>query len=327
MYPTFTRAHMRIPRSSTPSPHWSNGGEPELIVASGDLTNRGRREQHERAPVSPLARAAGADGAGNHDMPYTVPARFTRPSGEFERQWETAEQTHASATLHVVGLNSARPFRHQGGALRERSCAEAPERLEAAPEGAYRVVVLHHHMVGAPWRAARKRPVAHRNRVLRALVASGADLILAGHIHQAAVSERHEFEVVSGDVRAAVISIAPGLGQPRPSRLGEARGLHVYEVGERTLSVHTYIWRGDDWGLTAHRVFPRGLGPLAVDRARPSRLLPRLPVYRPTSATRTTATMTPMMNASQPPEMAAAMIIEMMPIAMVRSQPIGSRPG
>ncbi len=81
------------------------------------------------------------------------------------------------------------------------------------------------------------------------------------------MSERHEFEVVDGDVRAAVVSIAPGLGQPRPNRLGEARGLHVYEAGERTLAVHTYIWRGGDWGLTAERTFPRGLGPLAVSPA------------------------------------------------------------
>ena len=122
-------------------------------------------------------------------------------------------------------------------------------------------------MLGAPWRASRKRPVSHRNHVLRTLVGAGADLILAGHIHQAAVSERHEFEVVSGDVRAAVVSIAPGLGQPRPNRLGEARGLHVYDVADRTLSVHTYIWRDDDWGLTAQRLFPRGLGPLAVERS------------------------------------------------------------
>jgi hypothetical protein len=119
-------------------------------------------------------------------------------------------------------------------------------------------------MVGAPWRAKRKRPVSDRNTVLRTLVEAGADLILAGHIHQAALSERHEFEVVDGDVRAAVVSIAPGLGQPRPSRLGEARGLHLYEIGPSTLNVDTYIWRGGDWGLTARRMFPRGIGPLAT---------------------------------------------------------------
>jgi 3',5'-cyclic AMP phosphodiesterase CpdA len=239
---------------------------PELIVASGDLTNRGRREQHERAHR--FLHSLGAPVLavpGNHDLPYTFPARFTRPWAEFERLWGTAEPTHASPTLQVVGLNSARPYRHQGGALDEGQLRHAAERLSAGAGGAYRVAVLHHHMIGAPWRASRKRPVSHRNHVLRELVAAGADLILAGHIHQAAVSERHEFEVVEGDVRAAVVSIAPGLGQPRPNRVGEARGLHVYEIDERTLTVETHIWRGGDWGLTARRVFPRGLGVLEVE--------------------------------------------------------------
>jgi 3',5'-cyclic AMP phosphodiesterase CpdA len=239
---------------------------PELIVASGDLTHRGTRQQHEHA--ARFLRSFETQllaVPGNHDLPYTFPARFTRPWAEFERQWQTTEPTHSSGSLHVVGLNSARPYRHQGGALRDDQLLGAAERLNAAPEGAYRVAVLHHHMLGAPWRASRKRPVSHRNNVLRALVAAGADLILAGHIHQGAVSERHEFEVVEGDVRAAIVSIAPGLGQPRPKRLGEARGLHVYEPGERTVAVHTYIWRGGDWGLTAERTFPRGFGALAVE--------------------------------------------------------------
>ena len=243
--------------------------QPELIVASGDLTHRGLREQHARA--ASFLRASGIPVLaipGNHDMPYTFPARFTRTWTLFEEQWETTEPTYSSRELHVVGLNSARPYRHQSGRLRSDQLRAAGERLQAAPEGALRVVVLHHHMLGAPWRASRKRPVAHRNTVLRALVAGGADLILAGHIHQAAVSERHEFEVVHGDVRAAVVAIAPGLGQPRPNRLGEARGLHVYEVGDDTLLVQTYIWRGGDWGLTAQRVFARGLGPLSVEEVR-----------------------------------------------------------
>ena len=239
--------------------------EAELIIASGDLTHRGRREEHERAhrfltsfgpPVLTVA--------GNHDMPYGFPARLTRTYAEFTRQWGELEQVHSSPALQVIGLNSSRRLRHQGGALSSEQLVRAALRLQEAPDGAYRVVVLHHHMVGAPWRAARKRPVSNRNHVLRALVEAGADLILAGHIHQAAISERHEFEVVEGDVRAAVVSIAPGLGQPRPRRLGEARGLHVYEVGGRTLTTDTYIWGGGDWSHTARRVFPRGLGPLAI---------------------------------------------------------------
>ena len=230
---------------------------PELIVASGDLTHRGRRVQHERAHA--FLRSLGPPVLavpGNHDVPYT-PARFTRPWAEFERVWETTEPMHASSSVHVVGLNSVRPYRNQSGAVEDGQLRRAAERLAGAADGAYRVVVLHHHLIGAPWRAAHKRPVARRNHVLSTLVSAGVDLILGGHIHQAAVSERHEFEVVGADARTAVVSIAPGFGRPRPNRLGEARGLHVYEIDERALTVSTHIWRGDDWALTAQRTFLR----------------------------------------------------------------------
>jgi 3',5'-cyclic AMP phosphodiesterase CpdA len=231
--------------------------EPRLVVASGDLAHRGRRQELERAAA--LLRSLGPPVLavpGNHDLPYT-PSRFVRPWAEFERVWETTEPTASAPGLHVVGLNSARPFRHQGGALGRRQLERATERLAAAEEGALRVAVLHHHLIGAPWRAVRKRPVSRRNHVLRALVGAGADLILAGHIHQAAVSERHEFEVVGDEAHTAVVAIAPGLGQPRPRRLGEARGLHVHEADADAIVVHTYRWSRGDWTLSAERRFLR----------------------------------------------------------------------
>ena len=279
---------MSVPRGSAPPPrllhvsdlHFGGRGEPgverglealiertapELIVASGDLTHRGRPDQHEAAAT--FLRSLGPPVLaipGNHDIPYTFPARFTRTFAEFERHWETTEPVFRSPALHVVGLNSVRPWRHQSGGIRDAQLARARELLAEAPEGAVRVVALHHHLVGAPWRS-RKKPVSRRSHVLAALVDSGAELILAGHIHQGAVSERHEFEVISGDVRGVVVSIAPGLGQPRPNRRGEARGLHVYECDADTIHVHTYVWRDDDWGLTAVRRFARGRDPLGVE--------------------------------------------------------------
>jgi 3',5'-cyclic AMP phosphodiesterase CpdA len=237
--------------------------EPELIVVTGDLAHRGRRPEHEQAAA--FLRRLGRPllvVPGNHDIPYTFPARFTRPWAEFERQWESVEPVHRSDELVVVGLNSVRPWRHQSGGLAESQLQRAAELLAAAPPGALRAVALHHHLIGAPWRS-RKRPVARRSHVLASLVDAGAELILAGHIHQAAVSERHDFEVDSGHLRGATVSVAPGLGRPRPNRRGEARGLHVYEATADSLSVETYVWREDDWGRTGIRRFPRGPGPLA----------------------------------------------------------------
>ena len=126
-------------------------------------------------------------------------------------------------------------------------------------------MTLHHHLLGAPWRSS-KKPVAKRNRVLASLVEAGAELVLAGHIHQAAISERREFEIAApGGERGVTVSIAPGLGQPRPNRRGEARGLHVYEVAADRVEISTYIWRLDGWALTAERRFPRGREPLSFE--------------------------------------------------------------
>jgi len=245
--------------------------DPELIVASGDLTHRGRPGEHDRAAwfLKRLGRPLVVV-PGNHDIPWAFPARFTHPFREFERHWQTTEPVHRSEGLFVVGLNSVRPWRHQSGGVGSGQLQRAAELLAVAPEGALRVVVLHHHLIGAPWRS-RKKPVARRGHVLAALVDAGAELILAGHIHQAAVSERHEFEVVgTQDGRhGATVSIAPGLGQPRPNRRGEARGLHVYEADERQLNVETYVWRENEWGLTGLRRFPRGDEPLEIEPTSP----------------------------------------------------------
>ena len=239
---------------------------PELVIASGDLTNRGRRSQHELAAgflrrLGPPVLAV----PGNHDIPYTFPDRFTKTWDEFERQWETVEPEFVGAGAHVVGINSVRPWRHQSGGVSDEQLERATQKLRRASSDSLRVVVLHHQMVGAPWRT-RKKPVARRTHVLAKLVDCGAELIVGGHIHQGTVCERHEFEVITGDARGVVVSIAPGLGQPRPERRGEARGCVVYTADEGSLTTETYIWRDDDWGLTAVRTFPRGREPLSVER-------------------------------------------------------------
>jgi len=235
---------------------------PELVIATGDLTHRNLRAQHQRA--AELLRSLGPPLLvipGNHDIPRWPPRRFTSTFAEFDRMWPELEPVYRSEDLVVCGLNSVRPWKQQGGALRRSQIARVAATFADAPAGALRIVALHHHLLGAPWRTA-KRTIANRSSVLGALVDAGAELILSGHVHQSAVEERREFEVVRNRVHATTVVTAPGLGQPRPKRRGEARGLHLFEADERSLSVRTYAWTGD-WCPIAERRFPRGPEPLA----------------------------------------------------------------
>ena len=218
---------------------------PELVIASGDLSNRGRRAELERAHAL-LARLSAPVLAvpGNHDIPYTLPARVTRPWDRFEAVFGTTDPVLRTSAAVVCGLNSARPWRHQGGRLDAVRLASVAGVLESAPPGALKIVVCHHHLVGAPWRASRKFPLKRRDVALRSFAAAGAELVLGGHIHQSTAVERHSFEATSGgDRRPLVLATAPGFGRPRPERLGEANGLHVVRWTSEALEVETRIWR------------------------------------------------------------------------------------
>ncbi|RDI73447.1 Calcineurin-like phosphoesterase superfamily domain [Gaiella occulta] len=233
---------------------------PVLAIASGDLSNRGRVQELRRAkalldrlPAPVLAVP------GNHDIPYTLPGRVTRPWRAFEEVFGSVQPVVTAPGIVACGLNSVRPWRHQGGRLPGDGPGRAAEAFAAADAGALRVVVLHHHLAGAPWRAARKLPLKRRDAALSALAASGAELIVGGHIHQSSVVERHEFEAVDAPRgRSVVLATAPGLGRPRPRRTGEAQGLHVVRWTARELAVETHVWDGGAFVRTATRTFPRG---------------------------------------------------------------------
>jgi 3',5'-cyclic AMP phosphodiesterase CpdA len=236
------------------------GLKPALLIASGDLTHRGRADEHEGAALflrrlqTPLLVIP-----GNHDIPPFSPSRFTHPWREFDRQWTTTEPVHDAPGLLVLGLNSVRPFGYQRGRLQRAALERAKQRLREAPEGTFCVVAIHHQLAGAPWRV-RKLPLIGRSRVLAQLAAAGADLIIGGHIHQATVCERRDFEVLGEHERSCIIATAPGLGRPRPGRRFEARGVLVHRYDERSATVETHVWRGEDWEATGSRTFPRGGG-------------------------------------------------------------------
>jgi 3',5'-cyclic AMP phosphodiesterase CpdA len=238
--------------------------QPELVVASGDLTHRNRPEEHERA--ADLLRSLGPPLVvipGNHDIPKLPPWRFTATFNAFLAVWPETEPVYRSERIVVCGLNSVRPWKQQGGALRSGQVERVARTFADAPVGALKVVAVHHHLLGAPWRST-KRTIANRSTVLGRLVDAGAELIVSGHVHQSAIEERREFEVVRGDVHATTVVTAPGLGQPRPKRRGEARGLHLFEADETSLRVLTYSWAGTCWAQIGERRFPRGQRPLST---------------------------------------------------------------
>ena len=166
---------------------------PTLLVVSGDITQRARREQYQAARrfIDRLQACCGAPWlaiAGNHDIPlFDVAARVAWPLREYRRSIsEQLEPEHSDAQALVLCVNTVRRWRHKDGEVSHAQIERVARRLQRAAPGQLRVVVTHQpvHVVDP---AERKNLLIGHEAAVRRWAQAGADLILGGHIHSAYV--------------------------------------------------------------------------------------------------------------------------------------------
>lgn len=158
---------------------------PNLVVLSGDITQRARPAQFRAAKafVDRLgARVLAVP--GNHDIALFDPwARFTRPYARYAKAFGSdLEPVHASQDLLVIGVNTTCAWRFKNGAVSAEQIDRVASRLAGASAQQLRLVVIHQPaaVIKAEDRADLLRG---HHAALRAWSAAGVDLVLGGHIH------------------------------------------------------------------------------------------------------------------------------------------------
>jgi 3',5'-cyclic AMP phosphodiesterase CpdA len=177
---------------------------PDLVVVSGDLTQRALPEQFrqarawvDRIPAPTLVVP------GNHDIPFHKPLfrlwrRFLEPFGEYKRHFSPdLEPVYSDPELVVAGVNTAHGWTIKDGTLRRRRLREVAEIFRHAPPAAYRVVVAHHQLVPAPGFGSQ---TVSRNaeEAITVFARSGVGLVLSGHLHQGYVASSEAFYPQAG---------------------------------------------------------------------------------------------------------------------------------
>lgn len=159
--------------------------EPDLVVLSGDITQRARPSQFRaaRAFVDLLGVPTLAI-PGNHDVPlFHLWARLRRPYAHYVTAFGTdLEPTYSSRDMLVLGVNTTRPWRHKHGEVSSAQIERVATQLAAADARQLRVVVVHQ-----PAAVMHAEDVPNRLRgcaaALERWAAAGADLVMGGHIH------------------------------------------------------------------------------------------------------------------------------------------------
>ena len=158
---------------------------PDLVLLSGDITQRARRNQFAAAGrfVKQLSCPVLAV-PGNHDIPlYNLAARFINPYGNFQRVFgSNLEPEFETDEVLVIGINSTRASRHKNGEVSPEQVARVIQRLRQAKPEQLRVIMQHH-----PVKAVAESDTANlligREHAVPAWVDAGLDLLVGGHIH------------------------------------------------------------------------------------------------------------------------------------------------
>ena len=164
----------------------SQSRRPDVLVLSGDITQRARRAQFEAAArlCDRLAIPTRLVLPGNHDIAlYDITTRLTRPYRNFNQFFgDDLAPVIDRPDLLVIGVNTTRPWRHKHGEVSARQVADVSARLRAATPGQLRVVVTH-QPVDVPRPSEENNLLRGHALAVPAWVEAGADVVMGGHIH------------------------------------------------------------------------------------------------------------------------------------------------
>lgn len=215
---------------------------PDVVVVSGDLTQRARRREFAAArdflATLPFPQIVVP---GNHDVPlYNIYMRAFHPLRRFRHFF--GEQTapfHVDEELAIVGVNTARSLTFKDGRINSEQVAEVCDRLQPLGDEVTRVVVTHH-----PFQGTDARPgdglVGRAEMAVAGFARCNIDLVLSGHLH-ASQSTLSGARYKHADYAALLVQAGTATSV---RRRGEPNSFNMISIERPHMTVERLMWDG-----------------------------------------------------------------------------------
>jgi 3',5'-cyclic AMP phosphodiesterase CpdA len=261
-----------LPTTLEPLLAFMHAAKPDLVIISGDLSQRASAAQCREAAAylarMPMPRLVIP---GNHDVPlYNLFRRFLSPLDEYERYISTDHApSFIDGEIAVVGLNSARSVTIKGGSLRAEQVSVAVDQLGHATAGQVRIVVTHHPF-DIPVALSGVEVVDRAREAVQSFQQRDVDLFLTGHLHQIHRAKASEY---APGYHATLL----GAGTATSNRArGEPNSFFLFRIDhlrndDQCIVAETHAWHAEhnQFELVDTRSLPRvSISPVtAVGRA------------------------------------------------------------
>lgn len=237
---------------------------PDVIVISGDLTQRATRAQFQAARdfIDQLPAVPKLVIPGNHDVPlYRAIERMCYPH-ELYREIICPELNPVLEMPGAVfqGLDTTAPRNAiTNGRVFKRQLDLCSTTFGGLPAGLMRIIVAHHPFIPAP-DTRRSWVMQKTKRALDTLIDLNVEMILGGHLHRAYIgssldflsSRKHDHGILV--VQAGTATSTRGLGK----ELGQ-NSFNFIEISEREICVWhlLYFAQESQFRKFSRHLFPR----------------------------------------------------------------------
>ena len=229
--------------------------KPDLVVISGDFTQRARTEQFRQAcEFLERLQHSGHEVLGvpgNHDVPlYDVLRRFLSPLSRYRRFIDDNLCPFVELPgIAVLGVNTARSLTFKDGRINEEQVAFIRDTFSRTPSDSFRVLVTHHPMFALQVGDEMTPAIGRQELALDAIQEAGVDMLLAGHNHHASSHSARDLVTRAG---AALVVQA---GTATSTRVREQeQSFNVIDVADASVTITVNAWKGDGFAaLDAQR--------------------------------------------------------------------------
>jgi 3',5'-cyclic AMP phosphodiesterase CpdA len=223
---------------------------PDLLVVSGDFTQRARTTQFLEAKAFlgqlPFPQLLVP---GNHDIPLRdLLARFTRPLVKYRRYIsEDLAPFFADAEIAVAGVNTARSLTTKYGRINASQIARLVEKFRRCGPHVTKIVVTHHPFDLPANYPDHRQLVGRSAAAMQAMAGCGVDLLLSGHLHlmhTALTAARYKIAGHSALVVQAGTAIST-------RGRGEVNSFNILRIAYEQIEVERILWRPETGSFTA----------------------------------------------------------------------------
>ena len=220
--------------------------KPDLVVISGDFTQRARTEQfHDACQFLQRLQRSGHEVLGvpgNHDVPlYDVLRRFLSPLARYRRFIDESLCPFVELPgLAVLGVNTARSLTFKDGRINTDQVTFIRDTFARAPKDSFRVLVTHHPLFALEVAGEVAPAIGRQELALDAIQEAGVDMLLAGHNHHASTHSASDLVTRAG---GALVVQAGTATSTRVREQGQS--FNTIDVANASVTITVNSWRND----------------------------------------------------------------------------------